>query len=173
MAVHTFIETQKFRQWWLYAILAFALCEVFVIALWAEKSTGDADARLGMAIGGGAILLVAALLFFTRMNTRIDSTGIRLVYKPFVWGEKQWTWGEIQKAYVRKYSPLWEYGGWGVRHTISNGKAYNVRGEFGLQLELTNGKKVLLGTQQPDELKRVLQEIKSHTPIQAIELNHE
>lgn len=173
MTDYIFKETQKFRQWWLYAILAFAFGEVLVISLWAEKSTGETNARWGILIGGGAIVLVAALLFFTRMNTRIDVNGIRVMYKPFVWGEKQWTWGEVQKAYVRQYSPLWEYGGWGVRYTINNGKAYNVRGDFGLQLELTNGKKILLGTQQPDELKRVLQNIKTNTPIQAIELNHE
>jgi hypothetical protein len=34
--------------------------------------------------------------------------------------------------------------------------AYNVSGNRGLQLELTNGKKILLGTQRPEEIAQAL-----------------
>ena len=38
------------------------------------------------------------------------------------------------------------------------GKAYNVSGNRGLQLELSSGKKILIGSQRADELARILQE---------------
>ena len=66
----------------------------------------------------------------------------------------------ISKVYVRKYSPLADYGGWGLRFSMSGqGKAYNVSGNVGLQLEFSNGKKLLIGTRKPDELSSVLNEM--------------
>jgi hypothetical protein len=62
------------------------------------------------------------------------------------------------KCYVRKYKPLAEFGGWGLRFGVS-GKAYNISGNKGLQLELTNNKKLLIGTQKPEELSEALNKI--------------
>ncbi|MES2389410.1 MAG: hypothetical protein V4543_15515, partial [Bacteroidota bacterium] len=56
------------------------------------------------------------------------------------------------KAYIRTYSPMGEYGGWGIRYGINKGWLYNVSGNMGLQLELLDGKKVLIGTRKPDEI---------------------
>jgi hypothetical protein len=57
--------------------------------------------------------------------------------------KKFFSWEEIEKISVREYSPLFEYGGWGIRRGKS-GRAYNVKGNIGLQLVLKNGKKILL-----------------------------
>ena len=55
--------------------------------------------------------------------------------------------------------PISEYLGWGIR-AGSNGKAYNVKGNIGLQLVLKNDKRVLFGTQQPNELQKAIDRIK-------------
>jgi len=39
------------------------------------------------------------------------------------------------------------------------GVAYNISGNMGLQLELKNGKKILLGTRKPTELEDVLKKV--------------
>lgn len=56
---------------------------------------------------------------------------------------------------MRLYRPIKEFGGWGMRTAFNgkNGKAYNVSGNVGIQLELKNGSKTLLGTQKGKEAK--------------------
>jgi len=169
--MNVFNEEQKFRQWWLYAILAFGFLEITTLSLWASKKTNEPEAEWAIYIGGGVIALLTCIFWLSNLKTRIDASGITLHYQPFVWGQKQWLWGEVKHAYLRKYSPLWEYGGWGVRHTLSNGKAYNVKGEYGLQLELNNGKKILIGTQQVELMKSALTELKATNHIDCIDLN--
>ncbi|OFW61001.1 MAG: hypothetical protein A2133_04295 [Actinobacteria bacterium RBG_16_64_13] len=62
----------------------------------------------------------------------------------------------IRKAIVREYSPLKEYGGWGMRISRSNGRAYNAYGNRGVQMILDGGALVLVGSQQPEELLAAL-----------------
>jgi hypothetical protein len=63
----------------------------------------------------------------------------------------------IGKAAVREYSPIKEYGGWGIRVSKWNGRAYNAFGNQGVQLELKTGALVLIGSQRPQELITALQ----------------
>ena len=75
---------------------------------------------------------------------------------PFHLAFKHYPWEMISKAEVRKYNPITEFGGWGYRWGFG-GTAVNISGNMGLQLDLSNGKKLLIGTQGPDELRSVLQ----------------
>lgn len=62
----------------------------------------------------------------------------------------------IASAEVRQYRPLRDYGGWGIRLGPA-GTAWNAHGDQGVQLVLTSGKRVLIGSQQADELAREIQ----------------
>ncbi|MAD97222.1 MAG: hypothetical protein CMB99_07855 [Flavobacteriaceae bacterium] len=79
---------------------------------------------------------------------------------PFHLKYKLILWKEIANCYVRKYDAVTEYGGWGFKGGAlwkkSNGKAINVSGDIGIQLELVNGKKLLIGTQKESEATRVI-----------------
>ncbi|NQX76517.1 MAG: hypothetical protein HRT75_02160 [Gilvibacter sp.] len=68
------------------------------------------------------------------------------------------SWDEIESLYVREYSPIGEYGGWGYRLSFSKstGRAYNVSGNLGIQIELKNGKRVLVGTRKKEEAEAVI-----------------
>jgi hypothetical protein len=67
-------------------------------------------------------------------------------------------WNEVQQCYIREYSPIFEYGGWGWRYSFSNGRAYNVSGKIGLQIVLKNGKRILIGTQKANKLKEYIEQ---------------
>ncbi len=56
------------------------------------------------------------------------------------------------------YSPITEYGGWGIRWSPHRGWAYNVGGSKGVQLGRANGKRILIGSQRADELAQVMRE---------------
>ncbi len=74
---------------------------------------------------------------------------------------KKIAWSEVSNAYVRNYDPIGEYGGWGLKGgsfwNKSKGKAITISGGVGIQLEFKNGKKLLIGTQKENDVKRVLQ----------------
>ncbi|PQJ82980.1 hypothetical protein BTO16_05475 [Polaribacter glomeratus] len=70
-------------------------------------------------------------------------------------------WSELKEVKVRTYNPIGEYGGWGFRSGFlwnkSKGKAINISGDVGIQLEFKNGKKLLIGTQKKAEAESVLE----------------
>ncbi len=103
---------------------------------------------------------VIFLLFFLfmRLDTNIDEESLSVTLSPF--GRRKIAWKNIDKAYVKKYKPLLEFGGWGIRYSLgSKGMAYSVGGNQGLQLELSDGKKVLIGTKKASELTEFLKQI--------------
>jgi hypothetical protein len=64
----------------------------------------------------------------------------------------------VVRAYYRAYSPINEYGGWGIR-TGARGKAFNMRGNEGVQLVLRSGQRVLIGSQRPEELAAAIHKL--------------
>jgi hypothetical protein len=100
--------------------------------------------------------MTMTMLWSLKLYTRIDAEGVHFRMTPFHFKEQVIYWDEIDQIHVRKYSPILEYGGWGIRVGLRNGRAYNVRGNYGIQIVKKNGKRLLLGTQKPDEAARHL-----------------
>lgn len=140
-----FTEKQRFTQWWFWLIMIL----VVAFAFYYEESTLEKIVVL--------VILIPFFLFILNLETEISSEGISVRFFPFHLKKKFFSWDEIAKAEVREYSPLLEYGGWGIRRGKS-GVAYNVKGNMGLLLVLKNGKKILIGTQKAEELKQILAE---------------
>lgn len=145
-----FQEKQKFNQWWVWLIMLVSTA-IGIGAGWsAYAESGD---LIAMIVGGGVGILAAIMFALITLKTTITSEGIEIAFRPF--SSRRIFRSEIKKAYVRKYSPIGEYGGWGYR-IGSKGKAYNVSGEFGLQLELNSGESILVGTQHPEILEELM-----------------
>lgn len=119
------------------------------------------------------VIILIVFVFITKMNTAIGSDGVYVRYFPFHRRYKFFAWDDIQEAYIRKYKPVKEYGGWGLRRHKSfevkfkSGKdiAYNVSGNMGLQLVLKNGKKILIGTRKPELVQEALEKVKNYQQI--------
>ncbi len=103
---------------------------------------------------GLIVFLNAAVL-----KVKITTEGIYYTFPPFFFKEKNISAAEIQFAEVRKYNPIMEYGGWGVRIGIRKGKAYNVKGEIGIQIYLKSDKKILIGTQKKDHAEWAIRKL--------------
>jgi hypothetical protein len=156
--MYLFEEQQRFRQWWLWVIMGAVLVLVpGSILLGPVENDGRLVAEI-LAISIVPVLIVTLFLVMN-LKTRIDNNGIRYRLFPLQLREHIITWDEVAHWEVRKYSPLWEYGGWGLRYSFKHGEAINVSGDRGLQLVLKNKKKILIGTQKPDELMRVLDQL--------------
>lgn len=101
-----------------------------------------------------AIPIAAAILFLIiKLETEVRSDGLYVRFYPIHIRYKKFTADNLQQYYTRRYRPILKYGGWGIRYGFGNkGKAYNVSGNKGVQLVLKNGRKLLIGSQRPDEL---------------------
>ena len=76
--------------------------------------------------------VVFPLLFYIiRLETKVNSEGIFLKFRPFHINWIKLDFNEIKIAESTKYKPLMDYGGWGIRYG-KNGKAYNVSGEYAM-----------------------------------------
>ena len=104
--------------------------------------------------------LVFTLLFTCCLKTKLDEHGISYRLFPFHLKARFIEWDQICSAKVRKYDPLGEYWGWGIKGTRKN-RAINIAGDVGLQLDLKNGRKLLIGTLQKEKMEDVVQKIYS------------
>jgi len=167
-----FKEEQKFGQPLIYIGLSIATIVVFspIIKEWNTISSLPFNKQLSSLSGVLIVGLVALLFLFLKLRTRIDENGISFKFTPFHFKSIVINWKEVDNAYLRKYNAISEYGGWGIKGGMpwakGNGRAYNVKGNVGLQIELLNGKRILIGTQKKHEVDAVLKtyatKIKTH-----------
>jgi len=110
------------------------------------------------------LLLDAAIVGFMytlKLTTEVRRDGIHLRFFPMF--RQTIPLSQIRRHYARTYRPIVEFGGWGVRYGWK-GKAYNVSGNRGVQLELADGKRLLIGSQRPEELAQAIEAARSGNP---------
>jgi Family of unknown function (DUF6141) len=159
----TFREVQSFRQSRLFVpVVLFALSGgvFFCYGMYQQYVIGipfgsNPLSDTWLAVAGTAItgLLVGivGLAATVKLVTEVRADGLHIRFRG-LWVNRTIGYNEITLCEARTYRPIMEYGGWGVRWTFHKGKAYNVRGNRGVQLVLANGKFLLIGSQQADEL---------------------
>ena len=155
----SFSETQRFNQRWIWLLVLV----VVAIGWWAFVEQIVFGNDFGTNPAPDAILWVIFVLFglalpvffcSLKLVTELRDDHVYLRYLPIY--TRRVPYKDIKSVCARQYRPIAEYGGWGIRWSPTNGMAYNVSGNMGVQLELTNGKKLLIGSQRPDELERAI-----------------
>ncbi|MHC4084232.1 MAG: DUF6141 family protein [Planctomycetota bacterium] len=151
--VQTFSSTLR----WLLVVLMAVSFTIFAIALWetiSDPETPNTFVSTLLSIIAIAIPIAVTILFFIlKLETEVRSGGLYVRFYPMHIRFKKFSGQDLAEHYCRTYKPIREYGGWGIRCSFTGkGKAYNVSGNKGVQLVLTNGKKLLIGSQKPDEL---------------------
>lgn len=142
-----FYEIQQFRQIWIWLIIL-----IIVIVLYIPIISGVLNIFLSIIFflfGFGFIWLFYSM----KLVTEVKEAGIQITFTPFT--NFIIPFNEIKNLEIREYRPILEYGGWGIRFNRT-GKAYTVSGKIGLQVELFNGKKILIGTEKSNDLLKSL-----------------
>jgi hypothetical protein len=154
-------EVQQFRQVWIWVIvsaLAGLVWYATVKQLLAHRPFGNRPmpdipmAFFWFIFGIG----LPALFFFSQLVTEVRDDGIYIRFSPFHRTFRRIAFTEMKQFEMRTYRSFREYGGHGIRYS-SNGKAYNVSGDRGVQIELLNGNRVLIGSQRAEELVQAIQ----------------
>jgi hypothetical protein len=151
-----FHEVQQFRQIWLWliillpvGILWYGAIQQFVFKQpFGSKPAPDSVLFISWLIVGIAL---PALFYSSKLITEVRDDGVYLRFFPFHLSFRKIPFDRLSKYEARTYNPLLEYGGWGIRYGWK-GKAYNVSGDRGVQLELSNREQILIGSQKPEEL---------------------
>jgi hypothetical protein len=171
-----FKEEQRFTQWWVWLIIIavmliplYGIVQQFIF----KKPFGDKPmSDSGLIIFSLGMFFFLAFFLSLKLKTRIDEVGIHYQFSPIQVSKKTITWLEIKSANTRKYYAITEYGGWGIKSGFlsrkSKGIAYNVSGDLGIQLVLTSGQKILIGTQKENEVNAVLKTYSSKTKTNEI-----
>jgi hypothetical protein len=159
-----FRETQRFRQIWVWALLiaiAGTVIYSMVQQLILDNPFGTNPAPdLALVILGIVFVLALPVLFYLlNLTTEVRPDGLYYRFFPIHRSFRRIAPDELSGYEARTYSPLREYGGWGIRYG-SSGTAFNISGNRGVQLELVNGKSILIGSQRPEELVAALDSIK-------------
>ena len=87
--------------------------------------------------------------------------GILVRYMPFNSSYNVYKWEDIAELFIREYKPVREYFSWGIR-IGPRGKAFNVSGNMGFQLVFKNGRRMLIGTNDVEGLRGIVDYIRKH-----------
>ena len=101
---------------------------------------------------GGILILLMCGWVFGSLTVTVDEDEIQHWFGPGFWRK---TYLLLDIASVKKVRNSWIYG-WGIRLT-PHGWLYNVSGLDAIEVELRSGRKLRIGTDDPDGLIAALQ----------------
>lgn len=158
-----FREEQHFRQPWIWIPILAIACVMWygvIQQVVFHEPFGSKPAPTAILVIFWMVFGIGFPIFFMnlKMVTEVRPTEIYISYLV----KKRIPLGDVEKYYTRIYRPIMEYGGWGIKFGFGKGIAYNVSGNRGVQLELNNGKKILIGSQKPEELETAIQMAKGN-----------
>ncbi len=156
-----FKEEQRFSQPWLvipFLILTIFLTLIIAYGMYKQLNQGIPFGNHPMSneslkIFGTLVIAfiwgVFYLFTYMRLIISVCENSLIIHFRPFL--KKLIDYDQIQSCEAIQYRPIRDFGGWGVRYR-SGETAYTVSGDKGVRLYLKNGKKILIGSNQSEEL---------------------
>ena len=164
MTIDRFQEEQSFRQWWLWLLIG-SLAAVqwwgFVQQIVLGQPWGNRPAPDWMMVllwlftGIG----LPAFFLYLRLIVTVTDQAIEIHFRPLT--RRTIPMAEVTHAEARTYSPLREYGGWGIRG-VGGRRAYHVSGNRGVELTLMDGRKVMIDSRRAEDLARAIAATRGH-----------
>jgi len=146
---YLFEENQRFTQWWLWVILL--SFPIISFGPFDENPINLYYVLIGLGI---------PLLFYTfQLRTKVSMRGLHYQFFPFHFKKHLIKIEEIEKIEALQYKPLGDYGGWGIHYGFKR-KDYNVSGNLGVKVHLSNGRNILFGSLKYKDLGQALKKIK-------------
>lgn len=158
MAQEARVIFREEQRWWTYwrrfIIFANLVFIVGLVAIWHYTRIP------GLFLFFWTLIEVTAFLpiTFSKMTTEICEDGIYIYYFPLlgIWA-KRYPADKIVHFKTKRILPLRE-GGYGIRMAMSSGGwLYNVSGQEVVQVDFTDGRRIMVGTQRPEELAKAIE----------------
>lgn len=162
-----FEERQRYNQWWLWLMIGTVTVGTSILFLygmvqqiylgqtWGDRPMSDEALILTTLLTLGAQAAIVFLYFNLELQLRIDRHSLEYRFKPVLFN-----WRRIERETIRNYEVgKYFFMGSGIRIKLNGQRVYNIRGNKGIEITLTTGKKILIGTQQPDQLKLAMEKM--------------
>ena len=146
-----FHEEQRFGPW-VWAVLVIVAVPVTIAAL--GLAGRDPAALAAILVGPLVVAGVTALLAMAKLVTDVDERGIHVSFH-LLWPTRHIPFDDVQRAHATEYSPLVDYGGWGVRLSW-RGWAFNTGGAEGVLVETKSGKRIMIGSRRAKDLEEAI-----------------
>jgi hypothetical protein len=155
----SFREEQYFRTIWLWLVVGL----VAGLQWWTFYKQVVRGEPWGDRPASNWVIVVSLLVFgiglpvfflFCRLVVSVTDVGVEIRFLPLV--RRTIPFSQIVRVRTRTYSALREYGGWGIRWGTGGKRAYNVSGSEGVELTLTDGSKLMIGSQRAHQLEEAI-----------------
>lgn len=153
-----FEEKQRFTQWWLWLVMSpiiAAVSGLFIYGIvqqiifgtpWGDKPMSD-EGLIVFGIFTVTLCVGLALLFFNALlEIRVDKRAIEYRYSPIIRNWKRIERESIAEFRIKKY-----FTGHGIGREFNGTRKLTVKGNKAIEFKLSNGVRIMIGTQQPDE----------------------
>lgn len=143
---------------WVHFLILLTLVAVAIpLSELAKGNIGDGPgampiwaAVLSALVGIGIPVGVYSLM--GQLRTRITEEAIEVRWGYLEVIKKRILHGDVERAETVTYSPLKEFGGWGIRLGGKKKLAWTVRGNRALLLHLKDGTRFYLGSEKPERM---------------------
>lgn len=154
MRPRTHYEERTSWAWWVHFLIIGLFFGIPVFVLLPEALKGVAG---GMHAIEPSILfllfLVLPVLFYAflgQLRVRVTDRGVEAAWGLSEAFKKRFPFEEIVDAEGVTYSPLREFGGWGIRIGFGKKRAWTTRGNRALVLHLTDETRFYLSSERPE-----------------------
>mgnify|MGYP006293785599 CR=1 FL=1 len=144
--------------WWVHVLLgAVFLASAWPMVVWVLGTLGNAGTSMPFPVAALALLLGAGIpgalyAFMGELRIRVKEDAIDLRWGILEVIGKSIPFRIIRGAEAVTYSPLGEFGGWGIRVGGGKKRAWTVRGNRALLLHLEDGTRFYLGSARPERI---------------------
>ncbi|NAW52216.1 hypothetical protein GNY06_12800 [Elizabethkingia argentiflava] len=150
-------EKQKLSTWcyvllWSpLTLMLYTLYQYFIL----DKSL-DNTPTASIALSVVTVFYICFLYFCHQITLRalIKEDGLHIRYFPFC-SHRSYPWIDMEEISVKQYSPLTDYWGWGYREAEDE-VVYTMKGSQAIKITLMNGKKILIGSQLPEDMSSII-----------------
>ncbi len=139
---------EQYFDWRLYTFIA--LGEMFTGLGLSRGRIWSFEFGLGLSLG--LVLLMIVIIFLLHMTTEVTPSELRVWFGWLPTYRRVVPVDTVRSVEVVTYRPIADYGFWGIRSGRDGERALIARGNRGVRLELTDGSKLLVGSQRPELL---------------------
>ena len=160
MTTPVFREEQRFRQTWVLVIVLGVgglVWWTFIRQIWLGQPVGQNPGPDWLAWLLWVLFGLALPYFFLQSRLILEVTDQSIAIRFYPLTRRVIALSDIRSVEVRTYNAIKEYGGWGIKGWTGKNVAYNVSGNSGVQLTLRDERKVMLGSQKPQELMAAIE----------------
>jgi hypothetical protein len=162
-----FSETQRFQQWHRWIILAFppaALLFMTVRQVIFHRPWGSPPRSNGSLIFLTVLLVAVYVRLITvKLVTRLRRAEVA-VGMGGLWKLRRIPLEQVRAAEAVTYNAILDFGGYGIR-SGKRGRAYIARGNRAVELALSDGQRIFIGSQDPDLLVRKIMQARQQVRV--------